>query len=102
MKEKITYEWGLYDVVRDDHFQCSATPAEVAEYMMNPNVSLRLIRWHPDDGMDDCHVEPDGTFEAGGWFRLGQGTKVPKRYVEQLQRWVAAYGYTVLRPDELP
>ena len=101
MNERITYEWGLYDVVRDDHFQDSATPKEIAEYMMDPDVSLRLVRWHPDDGMDDCHVEPDGTFEADGWFRLGDGPKVPKRYVEQLRRWVEKYGYTVKTASDI-
>lgn len=101
MNEKIQYEWGLYDVVRDDHFECSATADEIAEYMMDPDVSLRLIRWHPDDGMDDCHVKPDGTFEANGWFRMGQGTKVSKRYVEQLRRWVMKYGYTVKTASDL-
>ena len=95
---KVVYEWGLYDVVRDDHFNTDATPKEIAEAMSDPYVSLRLVRWSTDESgladMEDCHVRSDGTFEGGGYF-LQTGRKVPKRYSEQLARWVAKYGYNI-------
>ena len=94
MHEKIVYEWGLYDVINDDHFNTDATRQEIAEAMPEPEISLRLVRWHPDDGAEDCYVRADGTFEKGGYFPH-TGLKVPKRYVEQLARWVAKYGYKI-------
>lgn len=99
MHNTIEYVWGLYDVKRDDHFNEEATPQEIAAYMMDPDVSLRLQRWHPEEGREDCHVKADGTFEANGWFALGQGHKVPKRYVQQLERWVRKYGYALDNVD---
>ena len=96
--DKVVYEWGLYDVVLDDHFNTEATPDEIAESMLDPEVSLRLTRWSPDDSglaeMEDCHVKADGTFENEGHF-LQTGRKVPKRYSQQLARWVAKYGYNI-------
>ena len=93
LKETVEYEWGLYHVVKDNHFNTSATAQEVAEAMPDPNVIVRLIRYDPDEGYEDCHVTSDGTFEDGGYFL--HGTKVPKRFKDQLQRWVEKYGYEV-------
>ena len=93
LKETVKYEWGLYDVVEDNHFNTSATAKEVAEAMPDPNVIVRLIRYDPDEGYEDCHVVAGGTFEDDGHFLLG--TKVPKRFLDQLERWVVKYGYEV-------
>jgi hypothetical protein len=92
-REKVIYEWGLYDVVADDHFEFSATPQQIAEAMPDPDISVRLIRYQPDEGWEDCHITADGTFEFDGVFACGNGRHVPKRFVEQVARWVKKYGY---------
>ncbi len=93
-EDKIIYEWGLYHVVEDDHFEFQATPQQIAEAMPDPDVSVRLIRYDREGNWEDCHIGPDGTFEHGGFFLGGYSDKkVPKRYVEQAARWVKKYGY---------
>lgn len=94
MTDKVIYEWGLYDNVADDHFNCNATPQEIAEALPDPNVSIRLLRYASEsrpDGFNwtECYVTADGKFERQGLEGIH---KVPKRYVEQLARWVDKYG----------
>ena len=93
VEDKIIYEWGLYDNVADDHFNCNASTQEIAEAMPNPDITLRLIRYERNGEWDDCVVLPNGLFEHDAIFGVGYGTKVPKRYIEQLARWVKKYGY---------
>ena len=97
MTDKVIYEWGLYANKGDDHFEFQATPQQIAEALPNPDVSIRLIRYASESRPDgflftECYVDQDGTFESNGYFDGGHGTKVPKRYVEQLARWVAKHG----------
>ena len=92
-QDKIIYEWGLYDNVEDDHFNCNATPQEIAEAMPDPDITVRLIRYDRNGESDECVVLPNGLFEHSAIFGAGYGTKVPKRYIEQLARWVEKYGY---------
>ena len=93
MTDKIIYDWGLYHVVDDDHFEVQATPQQIAKAMPDPDISVRLIRYD-SEGWKDCHIAPDGTFENDGFFIGGYpAKKVPKRYVEQAARWVNKYGY---------
>ena len=94
MTNKVIYEWGLYDNVEDDHFNCDANPEEIAAALPDPDVSIRLLRYasslRPDGYLfTDCYVTGDGTFQSDCF---DGGAKIPKRYVEQLARWVAKYG----------
>jgi hypothetical protein len=93
MTDKIIYEWGLYDNVADDHFNCNASPQEIAEAMPDPDITIRLIRYERNGEWDDCVVLPNGLLEYDAYFGVGYGTKVPKRYIEQLARWVKKYGH---------
>ena len=93
VEDKIIYDWELYDVVGDDHFNCMATIQEVIEALPDPDRSVRLIRYDREGNWEDCHIAPDGTFENDAVFFGGYGRKVPKRYIEQVARWVKRYGY---------
>lgn len=94
MTDKVIYEWGLYDNVRDDHFEFSATPQQIAEALPSPDVSIRLLRYASESRPDgflftECYVTADGKFESE---YLDGVHKVPMRYVKQLAQWVAKYG----------
>jgi hypothetical protein len=93
-QDKIIYDWGLYNVADDDHFEFEATPQQIAEAMPDPDISVRLIRYDRNGDWEDCYIGSDGTFEHDGFFLCGcSNRKVPKRYVEQAARWVSKYGY---------